>query len=92
MTRGLIVALAVTLMLSGSPLLAQDHDHDGDHEGDAAVVGVGTVNAVDAAARKINLTHDPIPAIGWPSMTMDMNLSDHVDPAELEVGAEVRFT
>src|SRR5215213_10191194 len=31
----------------------------------------GTVNSVDAAQRKINLNHGPIPALGWPSMTMD---------------------
>lgn len=33
-------------------------------------VGTGTVTAVDAPAGRITLDHQPIPAVGWPRMTM----------------------
>jgi copper binding protein CusF len=29
----------------------------------------GTVNSVDPAQHKLNISHDPIPSIGWPAMT-----------------------
>lgn len=32
--------------------------------------GSGSVTAIDAAAGKITLDHGPIPAVGWPPMTM----------------------
>ena len=32
--------------------------------------GTGTVTAIDKAAGKITLDHGPIPAVGWPAMTM----------------------
>lgn len=48
-----------------------------------------TVNAVDAAARTVNVTHGPIPVLGWPAMTMDFGLADGIDPAAFAVGGEV---
>lgn len=48
----------------------------------------GTINAVDAAAGKANITHGPIAAIGMPGMTMDFTLGAGVDPAKLPMGAE----
>lgn len=32
--------------------------------------GVGVVKAVDARAGTVTLQHGPIPAVGWPAMTM----------------------
>lgn len=32
--------------------------------------GTGTVTAIDAAAGKITLDHEAIPAVGWPAMKM----------------------
>jgi Cu(I)/Ag(I) efflux system membrane fusion protein len=48
-----------------------------------------TVNAVDTDARTANVTHEPIPVLGWPAMTMDFGLADGVDPAALAVGGKV---
>lgn len=36
-----------------------------------------TVNAVTISSRTVNLSHEPIPAINWPAMTMDFA----IDPA-----------
>ncbi|MGQ9368701.1 efflux RND transporter periplasmic adaptor subunit [Azospirillum sp. ST 5-10] len=51
-----------------------------------------TVNAVDAGGRTVNVTHGPIPVLGWPGMTMDFGLADAVDAAALAPGARVRLS
>ncbi len=53
---------------------------------------VSTVNSVNAGERKINLSHEPIPAIKWPSMTMDFAVASSVDLSQVQPGAKVRFT
>ncbi len=58
----------------------------------AQVQGSGTVNAVDAAGRKVTLSHNPIPAIGWPAMTMDFAVAHAVDLGALKPGTRVTFT
>lgn len=62
------------------------------HDGHADAHAVGVVNAVDTAQRKINLTHEPIPSIGWPSMTMDFPVAPSVDLTAIKPGARVGFT
>ncbi|MDP6350987.1 MAG: copper-binding protein [Alphaproteobacteria bacterium] len=93
MTRGLIAATAA-LFLTTNPALADgdDHDHGGQDQIDAAVTATGVVNSIDAVARKVNLTHEPIPAIGWPAMTMDLSFSDQADLAGIGPGSAIRFT
>lgn len=61
------------------------------HSGHAHAKGTGTLNSVDAAARKINVTHDPIPAIGWPTMTMDFAVAPSVNLNALTPGTRVNF-
>ena len=39
------------------------------HEGHAGAHGAGTVTAVNVAQRRIGMQHEPIPALGWPSMS-----------------------
>ena len=56
------------------------------------VMAQGTVNSVNASERTVNLSHEPIAALGWPSMTMDMKVSDGVDLSEVPVGKPVDFT
>ena len=53
---------------------------------------VGKVNSVDAVNRTINLTHKPISALGWPSMTMDFKVAPLVDLGALKPGEAVTFT
>ena len=62
------------------------------HDGKSDVHGTGTVNSVDAASHKINVTHQPIPAIGWPSMTMDFAVAPTVDLRAVKPGARVDFS
>ncbi len=64
-------------------LVHQGHDH---------VHGTGTVNSIDEAGRKVNLSHGPISSIGWPAMTMDFAVADSVDLKSVSPGMKVDFT
>jgi len=54
------------------------------------VTGKGVVRDVMGEG-KINLSHDPIQALGWPSMTMDFKLADGVSTKDLKPGMAVEF-
>lgn len=56
-----------------------------------AAVGSGTVNSVDAAAGKVNIRHEAIPALKWSAMTMDFKVTDKKLLADLKPGSTVRF-
>jgi Cu/Ag efflux protein CusF len=58
----------------------------------ANVQGSGMVNSVDASSRKINLSHNAIPAIGWPAMTMEFAVAPSVNLRTIKPGAHVNFT
>jgi Cu/Ag efflux protein CusF len=62
------------------------------HAGQDDAHGTGTVNSVDPAQHKINLSHQPIPDIGWPAMTMDFPVAPSVDLTAIQPGARVNFT
>lgn len=40
---------------------------------------------------KVNLSHGPIPAIGWPAMTMDMPLLEGAEIGDVKPGDKVMF-
>ena len=75
--------------LEGGDAQAGHGDHDG---GQGPVTGMGTVQAVDPEAHVITLAHEPIEALGWPSMTMDFHVADGVDLSGLEPGRTIHFT
>jgi Cu/Ag efflux protein CusF len=62
------------------------------HAGHNDAHGTGTVNSVDPAQRKVNLSHSPIPEIGWPAMTMDFPVAASVDLKPIKSGTRVNFT
>jgi Cu/Ag efflux protein CusF len=62
------------------------------HEGHQHTQATGTVNSVDAAQHKINISHNPIPEIGWPAMTMDFPVARSVDLRSVKPGMRVNFT
>jgi Cu/Ag efflux protein CusF len=70
---------------TGAPIQLAHEGHDDAH-------AVGVVNSVDAPQHKINITHEPIPSIGWPSMTMDFDVAPSVDLSKLRKGNRVNFT
>ena len=58
---------------------------------DAGITGTGTLNRVDSATGKVNLSHAPLPALNWPAMTMDFALDEGMPPPAIEPGQAVRF-
>ena len=55
----------------------------------AGVPATGVVNSVDPSQKRINLSHQPIPAIGWPAMTMDFPVDPAVDLRAVRAGSRV---
>lgn len=82
----LFSALAA-LFIGGVALAAGDHGHH--HDG---AYGIGMLNAVDEAGGKVNISHDPIPELKWPEMTMDLPVTGNVDLSGFEKGDKVQFT
>lgn len=96
-------ALSMSLGQGLGPALASDSkgSHKGSHDGhgqmkaldankEAAAVGV--INSVDASAGKINITHEPVPELGWPKMTMDLPVTRRVDLSNVKPGMTVNFS
>ncbi|MBS0362908.1 MAG: copper-binding protein [Proteobacteria bacterium] len=52
--------------------------------------GTGVVTAVDPAGGTVTLKHDPIPSLGWPSMTMDFKAAPALI-ARMKVGQKIAF-
>jgi Cu/Ag efflux protein CusF len=51
----------------------------------------GTVNSVDIAAGKANITHEPVPALKWPGMTMGFVVKDTNGLRQVKPGDRVDF-
>jgi Cu/Ag efflux protein CusF len=98
--EGAAVPLGVDLGGSGPVAahapLAENSKHGGEmqvaHEGHNDAHGAGTVNSVDPTQHKVNLSHEPIPEIGWPAMTMEFRVAPSVDLKAIKPGVRVNFT
>lgn len=53
--------------------------------------GVGIINSVDAEKKMINITHEPMPELNWPTMTMDLPVTRRVDLGQVQAGDKVSF-
>ena len=61
-----------------------------EHATEATVQAVGVVRAIDTAAGTVTLSHDPIPSINWPAMTMAFKVEGNAAKG-VEVGQKVNF-
>lgn len=92
-----LLSLAIALTMVALPAAyAQPSHSGGSHDGhmtqtQPGVAGTGTVDAVTMASRQLKLTHAPIKALGWPSMTMDFAVADGVDISKVKAGDTVDF-
>jgi Cu(I)/Ag(I) efflux system membrane fusion protein len=59
---------------------------------DKTVTGSGVIRAINSAQGTIKLQHEPIEALGWPSMNMDFQLAGDVSLNGLNVDDRVMFT
>ena len=94
MKHACLAALTAAALLAAVPLAAAPA-----HAAEKIVVaqaekpkGAGTINTIDAAGKKLNMTHGPVAALKWPGMTMDFNVADGVDLGGLKTGQKVVFT
>ena len=86
------VCIMTALSLAApAPAAAQHAGHGAAPAQDAAAEtsAPAVIRSVDAAGAKINVTHDPIPAIGWPKMTMDLPVTKNVDLSKVKAGDNV---
>lgn len=88
-----IAALPAALALFVAPLaLARDAGHDSDAPAPArSGQGSGVVKSVDAKTGKVTLHHGPVPALGWPAMTMAFKAEPKLLRA-VKAGQTVTFT
>ncbi|MEO1207569.1 MAG: copper-binding protein [Pseudomonadota bacterium] len=75
----------------------QDHSGHGemkavDVKPGTEAAGVAVINTVDAEKGMVNLTHEPMPKLGWPTMTMDLPVTRRVDLSDVKPGDKVDFT
>lgn len=93
--RTLLIASALTLPIAA---YAGHHEHGGGKHQDEetvqhekAIMGTGVIHSVSKMNNKVNLTHDPIPALKWPEMTMDLDVAEDVDLKGLASGQNIKF-
>ncbi len=91
-----VMAAAAGLFLSiGGPVNAQHSGHAG-HKMEAETSGEvrakAVVHKVDPEMGMINVTHDPVPSLKWPQMTMDLPVTKKVDLTKLKEGDKVTIT
>nr|ABB79937.1 membrane fusion protein [uncultured bacterium pES01019D12] len=56
------------------------------------VFGSGIVEAVDAKARRIRVSHGPIEDLGWSAMTMEFDVLENTDLDSVAIGQNIRFS
>ena len=64
----------------------------GRESNDGVVFGSGIVEAIDAGARRIRVSHGPIEDLGWTAMTMEFDVLPDVDLHLIQVGRNIRFS
>lgn len=78
-------------------VMANDHQHqEMVNTAPAAQLQVinatGVVQAVDSDNNKITIHHDPIPAVGWPAMTMRFTRTPDTQFTTVKPGDKVAFS
>jgi Cu(I)/Ag(I) efflux system membrane fusion protein len=53
--------------------------------------GTGTVQAVDPKDGSVEISHEPIPSLNWPAMSMEFKVKDKALLAGLKPGQSVEF-
>lgn len=95
-TAALALAMSAVVPANAQDKMKMDHSGHGTMKMEAPAdvteaEAKGTINSVDAEGGKINITHEPVEAIGWPKMTMDLPVTRRVDLSAVKLGAPVTF-
>lgn len=87
------LAVAAGLAFAGvGPAAAQTQSRPEIAEAVEKATGNGVVEAVNAEERQLRITHEAIPALKWPGMTMAFKVAPGVSLEGLGPGAKVTFT
>lgn len=90
----LTLAFFLALLATGTAARAAAHEHENHHDTTAQAAathaGTGVLKAVNAKDSKVQIAHEPIAGLGWPSMTMWFTLREPL-PKDLKAGDSVRF-
>ncbi len=82
-------------MMHDNAMKTGEHNASAHQKGTAVaneVLATGKVNIVDISARTVNITHDPIKALGWPKMKMEFQVAKGVDLSNIKAGDVVKFS
>ena len=88
MTIGFVTIPALAFAdeaMSSMPGMASEHSVD-------TVDSTGVITAIDPESRKVTLSHEPIPELKWPRMTMGFPVDPGVDMKSVGKGDSVAFT
>ena len=77
-------------MKSGDQAASSHHDQPAAVAN--AIEATGKINNVDPAKGTVNVTHDPIKALGWPKMKMEFSVEKDVDLSGIKAGDAVKFS
>jgi len=91
----LTLAFILALLATNTAAHAASHEHEHQHDTAtqqtaATYVGIGLLKAVNAKDGKVQIAHEPIAELDWPSMTMWFTLRKPLVKG-LKVGDAVRF-
>ena len=78
--------------ITGSIRRLESVDSKAEKRGLDRVFASGWVDEIDSENRRIRISHGPIDALGWPSMTMVFNTRPGVDLGSVKVGHDIRFS
>lgn len=92
MKKQLLIPAFLTILLGGGAALAADTKNPPIAASTDNIEATGTVKSVDAVTSKAVITHDPIAALSWPTMTMDFALADKALVSKIKAGDKVKFT
>lgn len=88
--RKLFLAATATAIVAVAPgVFGQTNhsNHSGHAENADGIHTQGTLHKIDGDL--VNLTHDAIPEIGWPTMTMDLKLLENAELGDVQPGDAV---
>lgn len=92
-----VVFGAISIMFS-TGLQAEVHQHEGmsaasEGTSEQLITGTGIVKDIDLTNKKITISHEAIPAIGWPAMTMRFTFIQADENINaLKVGSHLDFS
>lgn len=94
------VKAAVLAVLSAVIFNAQAAEHQhGDMmnmtpaaQQEQVISATGVIESIDTQSKKITIKHDPIPAVGWPAMTMRFTQVSDTRADDVKPGDKVAFT